>query len=535
MDPNIAGAIHLQTEKLRHELVIDPRCQQLQHHDPYTMNELLEHYPTVKTTTSNNVTRSVLERTTSTATILGPGTYPIKKNSWRPLSRRRGSLENPECDIVILMIGFSLIFCLIGLILEGIAYNSDVAWNDMIKDGDPFPSLESITYFDNKKLVFDTSDQRLAEAKKLVLRDGDLEPVAIGCIVVSFFMIVLTLFMYYQGEAYKKTVVLCHIPVGAIILLASICIFVSDDQIDGDHLKAAAHLEVFLQDIMDYQEHTTFSGFTLENIEEIGIQTLNLIAVEKMCALGVSSSEGRISVTGRTTQYIYILEDKKVMRKITLDDLHTLGFCSQESYKHGAGSVLLIYFVLCYLVPLVFYCRVHGRGAAKVDDEADDMEALDIETLKFTDLPPSTFDDENVPPRTSDMQIPPLEGQYDVRAAPRPPKVPMDELLEMEYAQLSLLHKRAMEMNGDVDELSRDTSRRRSPESRAESPAAASSGKKQKDELQPVESERLYSLENKLKQLERKIARVEEEERRFHRPQSAPQNSGSNNEDSEDN
>lgn len=31
------------------------------------------------------------------------------------------------------------------------------------------------------------------------------------------------------------------------------------------------------------------------------------------------------------------------------------------------------------------------------------------------------------------------------------------------------------------------------------------------------------------------IARVEEEERRFHRPQSAPQNSGSNNEDSEDN
>lgn len=76
----------------------------------------------------------------------------------------------------------------------------------MIKDGDPFPSLESITYFDNKKLVFDTSDQRLAEAKKLVLRDGDLEPVAIGCIVVSFFMIVLTLFMYYQGEAYKKTV-----------------------------------------------------------------------------------------------------------------------------------------------------------------------------------------------------------------------------------------------------------------------------------------------------------------------------------------
>lgn len=137
---------------------------------------------------------------------------------------------------------------------------------------------------------------------------------------------------------------------------------------------------------------------------------------------------------------------------------------------------------MCYLVPLVFYCRVHGRGAAKVDDEADDMEALDIETLKFTDLPPSTFDDENVPPRTSDMQIPPLEGQYDVRAAPRPPKVvnpfqtnaelicnpilcsnlvktvlcpqvPMDELLEMEYAQLSLLHKRAMEMNGDVDEL----------------------------------------------------------------------------------
>lgn len=90
--PIDAHALHVATDEVRHEIVVDPRVAEIVQHDPYTKSELFAHNP------------PVVDPPASSA-------YRPKPSGRRRKKKGFGHLEIPECDVTIIFIVLTFVSC----------------------------------------------------------------------------------------------------------------------------------------------------------------------------------------------------------------------------------------------------------------------------------------------------------------------------------------------------------------------------------------------------------------------------------------
>jgi len=93
----------------------------------------------------------------------------------------------------------------VALILEGIAYSGDREWNAIVQGEEPFPEIHRL-YFRGKMMHVDGTFSELDKARKLILRDAVLEPLALLFMCIYLVLVLQRVFMYAQVNGTRQAV-----------------------------------------------------------------------------------------------------------------------------------------------------------------------------------------------------------------------------------------------------------------------------------------------------------------------------------------